>query len=232
MSPCSSRLVRSISLVLLVTVSVGCERAVADRGVVSSERTLVGQLLLPSGSGSRGVEVIVTVASAEDESRKTWLLLDDLGRFSHSFRGEVTELEVTAALGAGVHRLDAESLPATDTAGRIDLGLIDLRDRLATHRVRVRAAEGARQGVVRVALWSGPPPTGPQGESVSLGSRQFPPLTLGDEREWLVSPEARSLYFLVERPDGPGRGRSWRSGRQQLFGPFATAELPAVLHVD
>ena len=96
----------------------------------------------------------------------------------------------------------------------------------------LRAAEGAAQGVVRIGMWFGPPPVGPQGEPVSLGSRQFPPVVLGSELEWLLPHEARDVHFLVERPDGPGRGTDWRSGRQRLFGPFTAAEFPAELVLD
>ena len=80
---------------------------------------------------------------------------------------------------------------------------------------------------------TGPPPVGPQGEPVSLGSRQFPPVALGTEVEWLLGHDAHSIYFLVERPADEGlRTRPWRSGYQQLFGPFTAAEIPSELVVD
>lgn len=72
----------------------------------------------------------------------------------------------------------------------------------------------------------GPPPVGPRGERIALGPRQFPPIALGSEVEWLLPHEALPVYFLVERPAGSGRGREWRSGHQRLFGPFTSATLP------
>ena len=36
----------------------------------------------------------------------------------------------------------------------------------------------------------------------------------------------------LERPADAGRGREWRSGRQQRFGPFTTGGLPGELLVD
>ena len=112
------------------------------------------------------------------------------------------------------------------------MGVIDLRERLKKHGLLLRAAKGKPAGDVRVAMWFGPPPVGPRGEPVSLGSRQFPPVTLGSQVEWLLSHDAHSIYFLVERPSGLGRGSKWRSGHQQLFGPFTSAEIPAELIMD
>jgi len=83
-----------------------------------------------------------------------------------------------------------------------------------------------------VAMCFGPPPVGPSGERIALGSRQFPPVALGSEVEWLLPHEAKSIYFLVERPIGSGRGREWRSGHQRLFGPFTSATLPIELIMD
>ena len=76
------------------------------------------------------------------------------------------------------------------------------------------------------------PPRGPFGESVSLGSRQFPPVTLPCELEWLLPQDAESIYFLVERPEGSGRGIHWRSGSQRLFGPFTSTGFPSELAMD
>ena len=194
-----------------------------------SERVLVGQLLLPSGIGSRGVQILVTTAATGSEPPVVWLLFDEQGRFAHTFRRSVTSVKVTAGVGAEVHRIDTEELPEVDQAGQIDLGVIDLRNRLTKHRLTVRESDGEPSGVVRVAMWFGLPPVGPEGEPVSLGSRQFPPFTLGSESEWLLPNKGRSIYFLVERPLGPGRGRKWRSGHQQLFGPFTSADVPTEL---
>lgn len=212
-----------VALFLAFTVAGGCR--------VDPDPVLVGQLLLPSGSGSRGVEILVTIAHNEQEARTVWVLFDDLGHFTHAFTGTLTSVTVTTG-GRDIHRLEAEDLPAPDPTGRIDLGVIDLRDRLAGHRLVLRAADGPSAGVVRIGMWIGPPPVGPRGEPVSLGSRQFPPVVLGSELEWLLPLEAGEVYFLVERPDGPGRGTEWRSGQQRLFGPFTTAKFPAELVLD
>ena len=165
-----------------------------------------------------------------DASRKVWVLFDEQGRFSHPFHGDLTSVQVVAA--AEVYGIGAEDLPEVSLAGQIDVGVIDLRDRLTRHRLPVRAADGKPSGDVRVAMWFGPPPVGPGGGRVELGSRQFPTVTLGSEVEWLLSHEAHSVYFLVERPSGSGRGTEWRSGHQRLFGPFTSAEIPAELIMD
>jgi hypothetical protein len=222
-------------LVALLVSADACERRddpASDVHAVPSERTLVGQVLLPSGVGSRGVELLITVTATDGEPRKVWLLFDEQGRFAHTLDGSLTSVKVTAGIRAEVYRLDTEELPQVDQAGQIDLGVIDLRDQLARHRMTLRTADGKPPGLVRVAMWFGPPHVGPRGEPVSLGSRQFPPVAPGSEVEWLLSHEAHSIYFLVERPSGPGRGRAWRSGHQQLFGPFTSAEIPAELIMD
>ncbi len=221
-------------VVLLAFIGVGLRRGepLSDEHTVSPERTLVGQLLLPNGLGSRGVEVRVTVATADSEPRVVWVLFDEQGHFAHSFRERVRSVKVTAGAGAEVYRVDTEELPEVNHAGQIDVGVIDLRDRLTRHRIMVRAADGKPSGDVRMAMWFGPPPVGPVGEPVSLGSRQFPPFVLGSEIEWLLPNGGQSIYFLVERPTGPGRGTKWRSGHQRLFGPFNAAELPTELIMD
>lgn len=189
---------------------------------------MVGRLLLPSGSGSRGVEVLLQVAESADAPRTLWVLFDDDGRVSETYRGTLNELLVTTG-GFDVVRLGAGDLPAPDRAGRVDVGTIDLRERLARRRFLLRESDGDRAGVVRVGMWSGPPPVGPRGEPVSLGSRQFPEIDVGTELEWLLPHDARDVYFLVERPDGPSRGVAWHSGEQQLFGPFRAADFPTEL---
>lgn len=220
------------TLLLFSTPQARSEEPTRNQHATPPEHTLTGQVLLPSGSGSRGVEMLVTVTEMDRDPRVVWLLFDEQGRFSHTFRGSLTGVKVTAGIGAEVHRIDAADLPEADAAGRIDVGVIDLRDRLARHRMVLRAADGAAQGEVRVGMWFGPPPVGPSGEPVSLGSRQFPPVALGGEVEWLLSREAHSIYFLIERPSGSGREAEWRGGRQRLFGPFTAAEIPAELIMD
>lgn len=77
-----------------------------------------------------------------------------------------------------------------------------------------------------------PPPVGPRGEPVSLGSRQFPPVALGSETAWLVPNDAQAIYFVVERPSGFDGETQWRGGHQRQFGPFPAARLPAELIMD
>jgi hypothetical protein len=225
----------TIHFAVLLVFATACARGgdpARDPHAASPERTMVGQVLLPSGSGSRGVEVLITVTGTVSDPRTVWVLFDEQGRFAHTFRGSLTDVRVTAGIRAEVHRIDTEDLPEVDQADQIDLGVIDLRDRLARHRMVLRAADGKPQGDVRVAMWFGLPPVGPEGEPVSLGSRQFPPVALGSEVEWLLSHKAHSIYFLVERPSGLGRGTQWRSGHQRLFGPLSSAEIPAELIMD
>ncbi|MEM7515777.1 MAG: hypothetical protein AAF368_02480 [Planctomycetota bacterium] len=73
--------------------------------------------------------------------------------------------------GSEVHRIDEADLPPADAKGRVDLGTIDLRERLVARRLRVVEKESdAAGGPVRVALSIGPSHTGPYGELPSLGS--------------------------------------------------------------
>ena len=194
------------------------------------ERTapvLTGQLRLPPGAGSRGVELMVTTVSPEAGSHVAWILFDDDGRFRHASSDPVTAVRVSAGIEAVVFRLDGGELPAADDAGRIDLGTIDLTGELMRHRLALRSADGAREQVVRVAMWSGRPPDG-----VALGSRQFPPIAVGSEMEWLVPLDAEDVHFLVEQAADAGRGLDWRTGPQQLFGPFDADRLPAELVLE
>ncbi|MEE9393646.1 MAG: hypothetical protein V3W41_14180 [Planctomycetota bacterium] len=221
------------ALLLVFAVGFACRGGpTSDQHVTSPERVLVGQVLLPNGTGSRGVEIRATVAATDSEPRVVWVLFDEQGHFALPFRGSLTKVSVTAGPGAEVHRIVADEFPQDSRAGQIDLGVIDLRDRLKKHRIVVRAASGKPAGDIRVAMWSSPPPLGPGGGPVSLGSRQFPTVALGDEQEWLLPSNVQSIYFLVERPSGPERGRKWRSGHQRLFGPFSSAKVPTELIMD
>ncbi len=191
---------------------------------------LVGHLLLPGEGGRRGVELHVWIAAPEGEERQLWILPDADGRFERDISGVLTRASVFA--GSEVHRIDAADLMSADSSGLLDLGVIDLRERLVAHRVRMRAADGAQGGVVRAGLWIGPPHTGPQGELPSLGSVQFPPIVLGSEVEWLLPPDTSAVYFLVERPENPGHTANWRSGEQYVFGPYASSAFPLELVLD
>lgn len=218
---------------VLVSLVVACARSkepTHEPHAAPLNSSLVGQLILPGAGGSRGVEIIAQYIDADGKPQPAWVLFDEQGRFAHTFAGRLTTVRVTA--GADVHRIDAQHLPAPNRSGQFDLRVVDLRDRLREYRVQVRAADGAEPGDVRIGLWIGPPPTGPQGEPVSLGSAQFPAIPLGSEVDWLIPPETHSIYFLVERPADSRRGRDWRSGRQQLYGPFTTAQFPRELIVN
>lgn len=214
--------VKTVAISLLSSVAFCAESA-------PRETTLVGRILLPPGEGSRGVELVVTLSGPGSAVGERWLLFDEDGGFSHTLDGELDAVRVSTGIRHELHRIDA---PPADARGRIDVGTIDLRDRLMRHRMTLRAADGAAPGKVRVAMCFGPPPVGPGGERVSLGSRQFPPIDLGGEVEWLLPHDAREVNFLVERPLGSGDEGPWQSGHQRLFGPFTSATLPGELLMD
>ena len=201
-----------------------------ETAVAPGAATLSGRVLLPGEGGRRGVELHAWVTAPDGEAHRIWVLPDDDGRFAQAYAGVITRLRVFA--GSEVLGFDVNDLPATDDRGRVDLGEIDLRERLVAYRVHLRAADGAPGGVVRAGLSVGPWHTGPNGELPSLGSRQFPPLDLGRVAEWLLPPDTNDVYVLVERPDGPGRGRNWRSGPQQVFGPYDASAFPIDLVMD
>ena len=220
-------------VIMAIAAACACQKEPArEQDAVVSQRALVGQVLLPLGDGSRGVEVVITVTEAGSEPRDRWLLFDEQGRFAHTFRESLISVTVSTGIMAELHRIDTDELPEVNQEGQIDVGVIDLRDRLMRHRLVLRAAEGTPPGDVRLAMCFGPPPVGPGGEPIALGSRQFPPVALGSEVEWLLPHEAKSIYFLVERPIGSVRGGEWRSGHQRLFGPFTSATLPTELIMD
>ena len=221
-------------LILLITTAVYPFQgeSAGNQYISPSENTLAGQVLLPSGFGSRGVELKVTLSAPGSEPRIVWVLFDEQGYFTHSYQGKLIGVQITAGIGAEVHRMGTEELPEVNEVGNIDLGVIDLRDFLIRHRLVVRSVEEKSSDNIRVAMWFGPPPVGPYGGAVSLGSRQFPTIPLGIEVEWLLPNEGQSIYFLVEQPSGSGGGTKWVSGQQQLFGPFTSAEAPALLTID
>lgn len=218
------------AMFMVITAAwAGADEPGSEEGRAMPQGTLTGQVVLPPGEGSRGIEVIVTLQEAGSEPHKTWLLFDEEGRFSHTFRDRLVSVTVTTGLRAELHRIEAGEMPRVNQSGQIDVGAIDLRDQLVRHRLALRSGEGGASGDVRMAMCFGLPPMGPQGGRVALGSRQFPPVAIGGEVEWLLPQEADSVYFLVERP---GRGGEWRGGQQRLFGPFTLRGLPTELTVD
>jgi hypothetical protein len=199
----------------------------ADRTDAAPEYSIEGRVLLPEGEGRRGTEVRLIFATPEGGERFTWVQTDADGRFSYT--GEAPPLRaVVHAAGVDVHTVPVEAGAGVPIA----LEVLDLRERLLPHRLTLVAAEGSPAGDVRVAPWAVLPPPGPMGEMVSLGSAQFPELALSDTVEWLLPKSAETITFLTERPDGEARGRAWRTGPQQLFGPYPLTELPDELVIE
>jgi len=214
------------SLVLAIFF-LGCSDPAMSQQTVPAERTVTGQVLLPPGDGSRGVEIIATVASDGKKGQMVWILFDEKGHFSHSFRGDLLGLSFRAGIEGEQLVFVGEKLPRPDKAGQIKMDVIDMRHLLAVHRLQLRAATGAPPGPVRVGMWFGKPP-----KDVSLGSRQFAEISIGAEQEWLVPHDGEDIYFLVERPADSRRDRNWWSGKQKLFGPFTAENLPVELVID
>ena len=223
------------SLAILTGCILSCsnyKKTERAQPVNSHESVLFGQVLLPNGFSRRGLELHVNLIAPGGELVDTWLLFDKQGHFSYVIEGSLTSVTISAGLRAEIFQIKGEGLPKRNGEGQIDLGVIDLRDKLKVHRMIVRAAEGKPEGEVRVAMWFKPPPVGPNGGRVELGSKQFPPVTLGHEQEWLLPLQADMIYFLVERPIDVEGASWWRSGHQRLFGPYTLAELPTELLMD
>lgn len=196
----------------------------AGQEITVSERTLLGQVLLPPGNGSRGVEVIALI-QFNGKPRQQWILFDDDGHFTHTFRGDLKSLTVHAGIDATLRKYEKSTLPQTDDDRRVDFGIIDLRHLVQAHQLKLQSH--GKAGEVRIAMWSGPPTAG-----VALGSRQFPTRIIGQSVDWLVPPDQKAIYFLVERPLDSGRESAWRTGEQTLFGPYSNSDLPAELVID
>lgn len=238
-SDAMSRLSNAVP-VLAFTVLLGCTaepawpkhpaEASAETRAAPQATTLLGQLLLPGEGGRRGVELHLWVTAPDGETQQLWVFPDAEGSFAQTVSGELTGVRVYA--GSEVHRVEPGDLPSADDGGRIDLGVIDLREALVARRTILRAAEGEPGGAVRIGLWIGPPHTGPRGELPSLGSKQFPTVELGSTVEWLLPPDASAAHFLVERPDGTDHATSWRSGEQHVFGPYELSAFPVELVLD
>lgn len=194
---------------------------------VPNPRRIGGRLLLPPGDGTRGVDVELRFSSDAENAWTKWVPPEPSGQFGRAIEQLPDSVVVTAGTGFDLLELPAASLPEPDSAGTLDLGELDLRDRLMRHTLRLEPAPDAALGLVRVAMWSGPPPP-----LVALGSRQFPPVPVGTSQEWLVPPDAEAIYFLVERPRDPDPSAPWWEGAQQRFGPFTVETLPAALILD
>ena len=132
---------------------------------------LVGQLILP-GESSRGdlelrADLRAWIAAPDGEVRQVWIFPDATGRFVWELPGPLTRVSLFA--GSEVHRIDAVDFPLADAQGTVDLGPIEMRERVVPWRVRIRDARAAGEGAVRIGRWIGPPHRGPLGELPSLG---------------------------------------------------------------
>lgn len=195
------------------------------QNAISEGGTVIGRVLLPGTGGRRGLEIHAWFIDANGTERQLWILPEDDGRFERAYSGVLCRVRVVA----GSYMQD---LQLNQNQGILDLGIIDLREQLVVCPTRVRSGDGTIGGNVRVGLWIGQPHTGPRGEFPSLGSKQFQTYEIDQPIDWVLPPDVRDVYFLVERPDGPDRGTSWRTGAQQLFGPFESSSFPIDLILD
>ena len=70
----------TVLFVVLLVLAASCGRggeSAKGEHAAPPERTLVGQVLLPSGVGSRGVEVLVTIMGDGSEPVVVWVLFDE-----------------------------------------------------------------------------------------------------------------------------------------------------------
>ena len=211
---------------LLLSVCGGCSTADQSEPVRSSSQVVVGQLLLPAGNGPRGIQVVIGVVADDASVHHEWLVLDEEYRFRKSFIGRLKEFEVVAGIDKTVFEISDTQLARLSKLSKVDVGDIDLRERLQARKFRLLTEDGSNK-TLRIGMWFGKPPAG-----VSLGSRQFPEMESGAEASWLLPREFDGVYWLAEEPIGEKRGRHWRSGKQTLFGPFVSSELPAELTIE
>jgi len=207
---------------------LGCSSSAQEVQSPKLEQVVVGQLQLSAGNGARGVHVIIDIAKDGSTTRE-WLNLDDEFRFRSSFTGSLTKLEIATGVSTIVHRFNAQELARLTKQNSVDVGTIDLRKRLQAHKIKF-SSEGA--STLRTGMWLEKPNTDFAGNLPSLGSRQFPEIEAGKELDLLLPSEFDTAYFLVEEPADKRRGREWRSGKQNLFGPFRSSELPTELRIQ
>ncbi len=196
--------------------------------IPASNHEVVGQLQLPPGSGSRGMHVIIDVVNHGTKTRE-WLKLDEKFRFRSSFTGTLTKLEIATGVATIVHRLNAQELARLTKQATVDVGAIDLRKRLQAHKIKLLSDNAT---TLRIGMSLKEPARDFTGSLPSLGSRQFPEIEAGKEMNWLLPSEFDTAYFLVEEPADERRGREWRSGKQKLFGPFRSSDLPTELKIQ
>lgn len=216
----------AIALVFLASCTSRTDAARSEAPVPSLRR-LEGRLMLPPGDGIRGIDVELRFSLDGEDVQTEWATPEPSGEFGRAIDRLPDSVVITAGAGFELLKLPASSLPEPDLAGVLDLGELRLGERLMRYTLRLEPAPDAALGLVRVAMWSGPPPP-----SVALGSRQFPPVSVGTSQEWLVPSDAEEIYFLVERPRDPDPAAPWWEGAQQRFGPFTAESLPAALTLD
>ena len=215
-------------LTAVIAVHLGCYASAQEERSRRLTNIVVGQLRLPAGGGARGVHVIIDIANDGSTSRE-WLNLDSELRFRSSFAGSLTKLEIATGVSTTVHQFNAEELARLTKQNSIDVGTIDLLEQLQAHKIKFSSA-GAN--TLRTGMWLEKPSTDFAGNLPSLGSRQFPEIEAGKEMDLLLPSKFDTAYFLVEEPADARRGREWRSGKQMLFGPFRSPELPTELRIQ
>jgi len=213
-------------MLAVLTVHLGCSRSAQEAPELTP--MIVGQLQLPSGNGSRGMNVIIDIAKDELTNRE-WLKLDEEFRFQSSFTGTVKKLEISTGFSSVVHQIDAQELARLAKQNIVEIGTIDLRKRLQAHKIKLLSETAT---TLRAGMWFESPATDSSGNLPSLGSRQFPEIAAGLETNWLIPSEFDTVYFLVEEPADERRGREWRTGKQKLFGPFRLSEFPNELKME
>lgn len=212
----------------VLTVYLGCSAYAQEAPTPAEDRVIVGQLLLPAEDGPRGMHVIIDVAQGETISRQ-WLKLDGDSKFHSSFKGAPQQLEIATGLAHVVHRMGAQELARLTKQDTVDIGTIDLRTRLQSHKITMRSETAT---TLRAGMWFAAPATDFAGNLPSLGSRQFPEIAAGVEMNWLIPSQFEIVYLLVEEPADERRGREWRGGKQKLFGPYRPLELPHELTME
>ncbi len=215
-------------ILAVVAMCLSCSLPAQNVQNPKLDQVVVGQLQLPPGNGARGVHVIIDIVNDGSTTRE-WLNLDDAFRFQGSFTGALTRLEIATGVSTIVHRFNEPELAQLKKQNSVDIGIIDLRRRLQSHKITF-FSEGAK--TLRTGMWLEKPNTDFMGNLPSLGSRQFPEVKEGKEMDLLLPSEFDSAYFLLEEPADERRGREWRSGKQNLFGPFRSTELPAELRIQ
>ena len=149
--------IAATSLAIFIGCILSCsnyEEAERVLPVNAQESILSGQVLLPNGFSRRGLELHLNLIAPDGKLVDKWLLFDKQGHFSYVIEGSLTSVIISAGLRAEIFKIKSAELPKINREGQIDLGVIDLRDKLKVHRLMVRAAEGKPQGEVRVEAYA------------------------------------------------------------------------------